>query len=136
MDRDCPFCTIAPDRVWLADAHAVAIVDSYPVTEGHTLVVPLRHVASVFDLPAAEQAALWALVGRVRTALQERFQPAGFNIGLNDGPAAGQTIGHAHIHVIPRRAGDVADPRGGIRWVIPGKAKYWEDAENKTMQEP
>lgn len=86
----------------------------------------MRHIASVFDLSENEQAALWVLVAKVRAAVHERLQPDGFNIGINDGTAAGQTIGHAHIHVIPRRNGDVPDPRGGIRWIIPDKAPYWD----------
>ena len=95
------------------------------MTQGHTLVVPRRHVASIYELPADDQVALWALVGETRQRLQEDLQPDGFNIGLNDGEAAGQTILHAHIHVIPRRNGDVGDPRGGVRWIIPEKARYW-----------
>jgi diadenosine tetraphosphate (Ap4A) HIT family hydrolase len=87
--------------------------------------VPKRHVESFFDLPPGELVQLWDQVSRPRRELDERYHPDGFNIGLNDGSAAGQTIGHAHVRVIPRRKGDVADPRGGVRWVIPGKAKYW-----------
>jgi diadenosine tetraphosphate (Ap4A) HIT family hydrolase len=126
MSADCPFCSLPPDRIWMATEHALVFPDSFPISEGHTLIVPVRHVPSVFDLSQEEQAAIWALVGKVRAALQERLHPDGFNIGVNDGAAAGQTIGHAHIHVIPRRKGDVPDPRGGIRWIIPGKAPYWD----------
>ena len=89
------------------------------------MVVPKRHVASVFDLPVNEFAEIWQMVGKVRTALQSRFRPDAFNIGINDGIPAGQTVAHAHIHVIPRRKGDVPDPRGGIRWIIAEKADYW-----------
>jgi diadenosine tetraphosphate (Ap4A) HIT family hydrolase len=85
----------------------------------------MQHVASLFDRPAEEQAALWWLVAEVRSRLQAQLKPAGFNIGVNDGQAAGQTVDHAHIHVIPRYNGDVADPRGGVRWIIPDKARYW-----------
>lgn len=74
-----------------------------------------------------ERAAVWALAGKVRASLSRKYRPAGFNIGLNDGAAAGQTIGHAHVHVIPRYQGDLKDPRGGVRWVLPRKAKYWKD---------
>jgi len=109
-----------------ANAHAVAFADGYPVAAGHTLVVPRRHVASVFDLAAEEYAALWALVAAVRARLAARAGADGFTIGVNDGVAAGQTVGHAHVHVIPRRAGDVGDPRGGVRWVLPERAGYWE----------
>jgi len=90
-------------------------------------VLPREHKANLFDLPGQTQAALWQLVAEVRNELQLDLAPAGFNIGLNDGVAAGQTVMHVHIHVIPRYRGDVRDPRGGIRCVIPGKAKYWKD---------
>ena len=97
----------------------------YPISEGHTLVVPRLHVASLFDLPPAEIAAVWEFVSRVRGELAKRFRVESFTIGLNDGRSAGQTVMHAHVHVVPRREGDVPDPRGGIRWVIQGKADYW-----------
>lgn len=100
-------------------------MDSFPISPGHALVVPRQHVACFFDLPKEEQLAMWSLVAEVRADLQKRHQPDGFNIGLNDGTAAGQTVLHAHIHIVPRYAGDVADPRGGVRWVIPAKADYW-----------
>ena len=124
---DCPFCGLPPGRVLRSARHARAIRDGFPVTPGHTLVVPTRHVASLRDLPADERAAVWELVGDVRSALASSHGPDGFNIGINEGEAAGQTVLHAHVHVIPRYAGDVEDPRGGIRWVVPEKAKYWED---------
>jgi diadenosine tetraphosphate (Ap4A) HIT family hydrolase len=98
--------------------------DAFPVAEGHTLVVPKRHVASLFDLPEEDQAALWRLVALVRGKLASELRPDGFNVGVNGGPAAGQTVLHAHVHVIPSRAGDVSDPRGGVRWVLPAKARY------------
>jgi len=123
--RPCPFCTVAPERVLLRTEKAVALFDGYPITEGHALVIPQRHVASIYELAEAEQAGLWSVVARVRALLLERYAPDGFNIGLNDGAAAGQTVGHAHIHVIPRRVGDVPDSRGGVRWIFPDKAKYW-----------
>ena len=103
----------------------LAFFDGFPVAEGHTLVIPKRHVASLFELPPEELAALWEQVAVVRNLLAD-LKPDGFNLGVNDGLAAGQTIMHAHIHVIPRRTGDATDPRGGIRWVMPAKAKYWK----------
>ena len=109
------------------NAAAVAFRDRYPVSVGHSLVVPRRAVASVFDLPPEELPATWELVAIVRSQLQILHQPAGFNVGLNDGIAAGQTIAQAHIHVIPRYVGDRPDPRGGIRWVLPDRAIYWRD---------
>lgn len=104
----------------------MAISDAYPVSEGHTLIVPRRHVMSIYDLADAEYNAVWELVSQVHQRLVTDLRPDGFNIGLNDGVAAGQTVMHAHIHVIPRWNGDVPDPRGGIRWVIPDKASYWK----------
>ncbi len=103
--------------------------DSFPVAEGHTLVVPRAHVTSIFELAKDEQEELWRLVSMVRGRLAKEFSPAGFTIGVNDGEAAGQTVGHAHIHVIPRFEGDTPDPRGGIRWVLPDKAAYWSEDE-------
>jgi diadenosine tetraphosphate (Ap4A) HIT family hydrolase len=123
--HDCPFCLVQKNRILLECEFAVVFCDAYPVSEGHTLVVPKRHVTSVFDLPEEERAAVWTLVAQVRAMLTAELQPDGFNIGLNDGQAAGQTVGHAHVHIIPRRKGDVADPRGGVRWIIPDKAVYW-----------
>jgi diadenosine tetraphosphate (Ap4A) HIT family hydrolase len=123
--HDCPFCRLETSRIRLESEFAVAFLDGFPVTPGHTLVVPKRHVASLFELPDQEQAAVWMLVTQVRALLMADLRPDGFNIGVNDGTAAGQTVMHAHVHVIPRRHGDVADPRGGVRWVVPDKAAYW-----------
>ena len=122
----CPFCYIRTESTLLFNEVGVAIADTFPVTNGHTLVLPRRHVASLYELDEAEQAALWRLVAQVRQQLSDRHRTDGFNIGLNDGQAAGQTIGHAHIHIIPRYNGDVPDPRGGVRWVVPDRAAYWE----------
>jgi diadenosine tetraphosphate (Ap4A) HIT family hydrolase len=106
-------------------AQAVAFSDGFPVAPGHTLVIPRRHVASIFDLAPEVQAAVWDLVVQMRGNLMQDAHPDGFNIGVNDGTAAGQTVMHAHIHVIPRWRDDVPDPRGGRRRVIPAKAAYW-----------
>jgi diadenosine tetraphosphate (Ap4A) HIT family hydrolase len=123
----CPFCgRVTSGLVTGQSEAAVAFSDGFPISPGHTLVVPRRHAASIYDLDAAEQADLWQLVAQVRNQLARELHPDGFNIGINDGPAAGQTIEHAHIHIIPRWKGDVPDPRGGIRWVLPERARYWE----------
>src|SRR5262249_24520400 len=130
MDQhDCPFCRPERSRIRLESRSALALLDAFPVTQGHTLVVPRRHVASLFDLPEEEQAAVWMLVAQVRAVLLAELRPDGFNVGLNDGAPAGQTVMHAHVHVIPRRHGDVADPRGGVRWIIPDKAPYWVEGQ-------
>lgn len=126
LRADCPFCVISRQAVVTKSRHAVAIRDGYPVSRGHTLVVPKAHVQSLFDLGTEAQAGLWDLVAKVRDQLQSHLSPDGFNIGLNDGRAAGQTVEHAHVHVIPRFDGDAADPRGGIRWVLPECAAYWD----------
>lgn len=123
----CPFCSIDAERLVLESEVAIAIWDAFPVSEGHIVVVPRRHVSTIYELTAGEQSALWQFVSRVRDHLMSRYRPSGFNIGFNDGLDAGQTVEHAHIHVIPRRHGDVPDPRGGIRWIIADKARYWND---------
>lgn len=99
--------------------------DAYPVSAGHTLIIPKRHVSSFFDLSADECAEIFVLLARAKTLLDEELSPNGFNIGINDGRAAGQTVFHLHIHLIPRFEGDQLDPRGGVRWVLPEKADYW-----------
>jgi diadenosine tetraphosphate (Ap4A) HIT family hydrolase len=120
---DCPFCQIPPERIIAQNTHAFAIRDAYPVSPGHTLVIPRRHVGSFFDTTPEEKLALLALVDLVGA---QNAGPDGWNIGINDGPAAGQTVPHLHIHLIPRYAGDSPDPRGGVRWVMPDKARYWQ----------
>ena len=126
----CPFCQLSDDTCVLVNEMVRAFRDSFPVSKGHTLIVPLRHVASVFDLGEEEQMAMWHAVSVVRRELRDEFAPDGFNVGVNDGTAAGQTVDHAHLHVIPRYAGDVVDPRGGVRWVIPEKADYWSETHD------
>jgi len=121
----CPFCALSKQQVILETPTVLATFDRYPISEGHTLVIPKRHIAHLFELPEGELRAAWSLVAKVRILLKAKYHPDGFNIGVNEGAAAGQTIGHAHIHIIPRYKGDVHDPRGGIRWVIPANAKYW-----------
>ncbi len=125
LTHDSPFYPIAPERMLLETRQCVAFLDTNPVSKGHALVVAKTVTASLFDLPAEVLAQLWETVRRTRGILIERFRPDGFNIGVNDGPAAGQTVSHAHVHIIPRYLNDVADPRGGIRWIIPARARYW-----------
>ena len=124
---DCPFCKIRDEHCVLLNASARAFRDSFPISEGHTLIIPRKHVASIFDLQKDDLEAIWLAVGEVRKKLQHELNPDGFNIGMNDGEAAGQTVPHAHVHVIPRYADDVSDPRGGIRWILPSKADYWSE---------
>ncbi len=124
MPTTCPLCDPASSGIRLENDAAIAVPDAFSVAEGHTLIIPKRHVASLFDLSEEGQAAIWRLVAAVRSILVTDLRPDGFNIGVNDGQAAGQTVAHAHVHVIPRRSGDATDPRGGIRRIVPEKARY------------
>ena len=132
-DRPCPFCDKIENGVPFARNHyAAAILDGFPISEGHLLVVPIRHEADFFNLNKMEQAAVMSLLRQSRATIKILLRAQGkeidgFNVGINIGEAAGQTVGHAHVHLIPRFKGDVQDPRGGVRWIIPGKAKYWKD---------
>lgn len=122
----CIFCSPRADPDLLAaNDVAVAFAAGFPVSPGHALIVPRRHEPDFFALTPDEQAGLVALVNPVRSALAERYAPDAFNLGVNAGTAAGQTVLHTHLHVIPRYAGDVAEPRGGVRWVLPQTARYW-----------
>lgn len=126
---ECPFCrrVAAGDGLVARSPFASAFPDAFPVASGHTLVVPNRHGEDLFALPAELQQQLWLLVGEVIRQLRQNLAPDGFNVGVNVGEAAGQTVEHAHVHVIPRRRDDVLDPRGGVRWVIPQYAAYWRE---------
>jgi diadenosine tetraphosphate (Ap4A) HIT family hydrolase len=121
----CPFCSLPAERILASNFHGVLVRDGYPVSPGHTLVIPRRHLDSFFDLTADERDALMQLLADAKAALDAELAPDGYNVGINDGAAAGQTVPHLHIHLIPRFAGDREDPRGGVRWVIPEKAPYW-----------
>jgi diadenosine tetraphosphate (Ap4A) HIT family hydrolase len=120
----CIFCDTASEKLVVENALAQAVYDTYPVSPGHTLIVPRRHALTLWDLTDEEYAACFALVREARPILEQRFQPEGFNVGANCGVFAGQSVMHAHIHLIPRYRGDVADPRGGVRNIIPHKAHY------------
>lgn len=125
LAKDSPFFPVPVTAIILQGTNCLAFLDRYPVSKGHTLVVPHCPVLSLYELDEQMQSEIWDTVRQVRGILEERFHPDGFNIGVNDGSAAGQTVPHAHVHIIPRYCGDAADPRGGIRWVIPAKAQYW-----------
>ena len=126
MKKSCAFCTLAPARVIAENELAVVVRDGFPVSPGHTLIIPRRHIESFFDLAGEERTAMLTLLDSAKTELETEFHPDGYNIGINDGVAAGQTVAHLHIHLIPRYFADSADPRGGVRWVLPKKAKYWK----------
>ena len=103
------------------------IRDAHPVSPGHSLVIPKRHIGSWFEATSEEVSAMLELLEDGKTMLDASHHPDGYNIGINDGLAAGQTVPHLHMHLIPRFTGDVPDPRGGVRWVIAEKARYWSN---------
>jgi diadenosine tetraphosphate (Ap4A) HIT family hydrolase len=123
---DCVFCPPPADRIIIDRPLAVAIRDAYPVSPGHALLVPKRHVYGWSDAMRDEKIALLDLLDAVRHVIDAEHEPDGYNVGFNDGTAAGQTVFHLHIHVIPRYRGDTPDARGGIRHVVPEKARYWK----------
>ena len=120
--QNCIFCG-DPSMVIENDL-AFAHFDSYPVNPGHCLIIPRRHVAEYFEATTEEKAAIWALVDEMKIILDKKYKPDGYNVGVNVGKAAGQSVHHVHIHMIPRYKGDMEDPRGGVRGVIPHKQKY------------
>ena len=124
MTESCPFCQPSAGEILVSNEHALVLRDHYPVTDGHLLVCSRRHVADWFEATEAEQRAIMELLHEGRRHLLARHSPAGFNIGVNVGAAAGQTVMHLHVHLIPRYAGDVPDPRGGVRHVIPSRGNY------------
>lgn len=121
----CPFCDLPHERIAGENDQGVWIRDGFPVSRGHSLVIPRRHVRSYFEISPQEREALLNLLDEARAAAEAEFRPDGYNIGINDGVAAGQTVPHLHIHLIPRYKDDLPDPRGGVRWVLPEKADYW-----------
>jgi diadenosine tetraphosphate (Ap4A) HIT family hydrolase len=126
MQEACPFCSPEPRRVVGANSLAIAMRDAFPVSLGHTLIVPRRHIAAASEATSEEFAAIWSLLAEVRADSVRELKPDGFNVGINDGRAAGQTVMHLHVHLIPRFTGDCPDPRGGVRWVLPQRARYWD----------
>ena len=123
--KGCPFCNLSTKVELVCEtATAVAFFDGYPVSKGHTLIIPKRHVANYFDLSNEEQQDLWHMVNHCKTILEKRFHPDGFNVGINVNQAAGQSVSHVHIHLIPRYKGDVENPKGGVRGVVPNKQSY------------
>jgi len=126
--KGCPFCNIEKlinsDRIVYQDSTWIAIYDNYPVSKGHVLLIPKRHCASYFDLNFIELESVSVTIGIIKKLLDKKFNPDGYNIGMNCGESAGQTVMHCHIHIIPRYNGDCENPRGGVRGVIPSKQNY------------
>lgn len=126
---DCVLCKIDESRIAWSSPLVLALWDGFPVSPGHALVVPRRHAASWNELTQDEKAAIFSGVDAARALIADRYRPDGYNVGFNDGVAAGQTVMHFHMHVIPRYEGDTPDPRGGVRWVLADNAIYWKGPE-------
>lgn len=123
--KECIFCNLDQNREILAENDlAIAFYDAFPVNPGHTLIIPKRHLANYFELTEEECLAIQALLKIVKDTVEEKFHPDGYNIGVNVNEAAGQSVFHVHMHLIPRYIGDVENPKGGVRGVIPNKQKY------------
>ena len=124
-ESQCLFCRVNAKQLVSEDEFCYAAKDSFPVTEFHTLIIPKRHVASYFDLNLSEVSAMHEMLVEMKRTIEAKDDSVtGFNIGVNAGKDAGQSIFHVHVHLIPRRNGDVENPRGGVRGVIPHKQKY------------
>ena len=121
----CYFCSLPSDRIILETELSIVIFDAFPVSEGHTLIITKRHIESIFDATREEQIDLLANLEEAKKILDKKFSPDGYNIGINDGEAAGQTVMHLHTHLIPRFSGDKEQAKGGVRWIFPEKANYW-----------
>lgn len=117
MHMYCPFCH--PDQIVFSNELALAIYDKYPVSPGHMLIIPIRHTADIFSTTPEERQAMYDILEKCKSMLDEKMSPDGYNIGINCGESAGQTIFHVHLHLIPRYKGDTDNPRGGIRGVVP-----------------
>lgn len=125
MEKDCPFClNNLTTEILLENNFSYAIYDKFPVSKGHVLIIPKKHNSNYFDLSLEEQKECLILLNNAKKILDKEFKPDGYNIGININKDAGQTIWHAHIHLIPRYKGDVEEPRGGVRGVIPFKKNY------------
>lgn len=122
MKANCIFCKL--DKTVVKNDLAYVRYDKYPVTKGHSLILPVRHVSNFFELTDEERISIFHLLDELKVLLDKEFNPDGYNIGINIGESAGQTVWHAHMHLIPRYEGDIDNPQGGVRGVIPGKQKY------------
>jgi diadenosine tetraphosphate (Ap4A) HIT family hydrolase len=127
MPSNCPFCHLDDEQILFQDELVMTFRDGYPISDGHTLIIPKRHIPSFFDTTDDEQQALLQALHAARRELTQQYAPDGYNIGINDGLAAGQTVMHLHIHLIPRYRDDCDDPRGGVRWIFPEKAAYFNE---------
>lgn len=122
--KNCPFCHLEDRKILFKNDLACAFFDGFPVSPGHTLIVPFRHVQSFFALTMAERQAIDELILKCRDFLDIKYHPDGYNIGVNINESAGQSVMHVHVHIIPRYNGDTPAPKGGVRGVIPEKQSY------------
>ncbi|MEQ8189733.1 MAG: HIT family protein [Candidatus Eremiobacterota bacterium] len=122
--KECPFCNHREEEAVLKNDLSFARFDKYPVSKGHLLVMPWRHFENYFDATTEEKIAIIKLIDEAKILLDEKFRPDGYNIGVNVGIPAGQSVMHLHVHVIPRYKGDMENPKGGVRGVLPGKRVY------------
>jgi diadenosine tetraphosphate (Ap4A) HIT family hydrolase len=125
MPTACPFCPPNPDRIVAQSPLTLTLRDAFPVSPGHTLIIPRRHFPTLFEAAPEEIAEIWQALRQAADDLTWEHQPDGFNVGVNAGQAAGQTVMHLHVHLIPRYAGDQPGARGGIRRIFPELADYW-----------
>jgi len=121
---ECPFCQVDYERIFAENDYAYAMRDKHPVSEGHSMVISNRHFEDIFDATEEELIGFWKLILEVKEIIDKEFSPNAYNIGANVGRSAGQTVMHMHVHIIPRYRGDVDDPTGGVRYVIPKKGNY------------
>ena len=121
--NDCPFCQNNREKI-AENSTCFAMYDGYPVSKGHTLIIPNRHIETYFDLTNIERDMIFDLLAECKKRLDLKYKPDGYNIGINCGEAAGQTVNHLHVHLIPRYKGDMENPRGGVRGVIPERRLY------------
>ena len=126
LNDPCIFCNPKDEEILAENDHALLIIDNYPVSDGHCVIIPKRHMKTQFDLTAEENTAVLELIKEAKNVIEEKqgFKPDGYNIGSNNGLAAGQSVFHLHIHIIPRYTGDVKNPKGGVRQVLPKTAAY------------
>ena len=123
MNHTCVFCKSDMEKILESD-FSIAFYDRFPVSNGHILIIPKEHYETYFDLPLEVRNDMLSLLDQMKLKLDEKYKPSGYNIGINSGASAGQTVFHCHIHLIPRYDGDMDDPRGGVRGVKPDKQKY------------
>ena len=125
MTENCIFCELPESRIHYESDLWLVVRDGFPISPGHSLIISKRHVKDYFEISEHEHSELQSVINIAKKQLDKELKPDSYNIGINCGEAAGQTVFHLHIHLIPRFKGDREDPRGGVRWVIPDKADYW-----------